>query len=264
MVTEHGGLHSADDNTNPIAVAEQTTQTVEDPLSERIEKIEKTQATILDRLQTLENLYYEHIHVQAHTCTYSDAQVPALPTSNSLAHSSANSALVQTPDWLDPFELFNLTPPALSPRLLSPTPPPLPPPYPPSNHPTHQHSAVPCSLKSRGKYALASSEIDNTTLKSVCDVLKQNPELRTESGCGTLAQRLAKEALFGEEVMKRCTPNGSKKYPALPQEELYNLKHIVFNELKIFHHQPGDFEPVWQKRCMVAIEQACNRLRKNT
>ena len=200
MVTEHGGLHSADDNTNPIAVAEQTTQTVEDPLSERIEKRKHRQQSWIacKHLRTSTVNTYRHIHVHIAIHRY--------------PHSSANSdslALVQTPNWLDPFELLNLTPPALSPRLLSPAPPPLPSPYPPSNHPTHQHSAVPCSLKSRGKNALASSEIDHTRLKSVCDVLKQNPELRTESGCGTLAQRLAKEAVFGFKDISSTPTRGA-------------------------------------------------------
>lgn len=266
MVTEHNVWKSTDDNiiiTNPVA--EQSTQTVEDPLSERIESIQRTQIIILHRLQTLENTYE---HIQAHTCTCSNAQVPA--PSDSLPHPQPHPVVPNsdTDDWLslytnDPFEMLDLTPSILSPHILSPTPPPLPsplpplpPPYPSSNQP------LPCSLKSKAKYALSLSDIDKTGLKSVQDILKQNSDLRTESGCGTLAQRLAKETVFGVEIMKRCTPAGSKKLPGLPQEGLYEIKKIIFSELYKFHNQPGDFEPIWQRKCMVAIEQACNRLRK--
>ena len=135
----------------------------------------------------------------------------------------------------DPFTMLHLTPPTLSPRLLSPTPPPLPPVYPSSNHPV---PPLPCGLKSRALNALSALEIQNAELRAVQEVINQNSDLRTENGSGTLSQRLA---IFGEAVTRRCTPNGSKRFPALPQKELYELKTIVFNCLPKFHERPDEF-----------------------
>ena len=39
---------------------------------------------------------------------------------------------------------------------------------------------------------------------------------------------LARKSLFGEDIMKQCTPGGSKDLPALPLAELLELKSIVF------------------------------------
>ena len=53
------------------------------------------------------------------------------------------------------------------------------------------------------------------------EVLKENVKLKTEGSTGNLCQRLAKEAIFSKEVMKKCTPAGMCDYLALPQAELY-------------------------------------------
>ena len=34
---------------------------------------------------------------------------------------------------------------------------------------------------------------------------------------GTLAQKLAKEAIFGTAVIKQCTPGETRELPALPK-----------------------------------------------
>ena len=59
--------------------------------------------------------------------------------------------------------------------------------------------------------------------------------------------------------MRQCTPGGTREYPALPQEELFELKKIMFEQFPRFHTCPGSFEPLW-KKCVVSIEQACKRL----
>lgn len=87
-----------------------------------------------------------------------------------------------------------------------------------------------------------------------------NSNLRTESAASTLCQKSAKEAIFGIEVMKKCTPSGTRDYCALPQEELFELKTIMFRQFPKYHQNPVGFESIW-KRCVVAVEQACKHIR---
>ena len=116
------------------------------------------------------------------------------------------------------------------------------------------------SLASNSNSSLPSSEIPKHMLQDARVVLEENAKLRTESSAGTLCQKLAKEAFFGKDIMKKCTPNGTREFPALPRAEMYGLKLLMFQQFPRFQNCPGAFEVVW-KKCMVAIEQACKRLR---
>ena len=110
---------------------------------------------------------------------------------------------------------------------------------------------------------LPSSEIPKQTLLSVNVVLNANCDLKGEEKAGTLCQKLAKEAMFGPDVMRRCTPAGPKELPALPKTELFALKTVMFRQLPQFWHRPNEFEKkIWKEKCWVAIEQACKRLRR--
>ena len=71
---------------------------------------------------------------------------------------------------------------------------------------------------------LSSDDINKARLKSVQDVLQRYPNLQTESTIGALAVKVAREALFGDEILRRCTPRGWQDLPALPQAELNMLK----------------------------------------
>ena len=46
----------------------------------------------------------------------------------------------------------------------------------------------------------------------------------------TLAQVLAREAIFGEDVMKKCTPFGNSHLNALPTAEMKQLKMVMFKQ----------------------------------
>lgn len=119
----------------------------------------------------------------------------------------------------------------------------------------------PYKIKSHNKQnSLSSMEINKQSLRSIEEVLKENIHLHTESCAGTLCQRLAKEAIFGEDIMKRCTPYGTQESPGLPRDELYTLKKIMFEQFPRFHSCPHLFEDVW-KKCIGSIEQACRRIR---
>ena len=78
----------------------------------------------------------------------------------------------------------------------------------------------------------------------------------------TVTQSLPKAAVFGEEIMKRCTPSGSNFYPALPKAEMFHLKQVVFRTFPRFWDSPTVFEAEWKAKCWPAIEQACRRLRR--
>ena len=75
------------------------------------------------------------------------------------------------------------------------------------------------SLKS-----LPSSQISKGKLLPVEAVIEKYPKVRVESKAGTLACKLAKEAIFGSDVMCQCTPLGNTDLPALPEAELKQLK----------------------------------------
>ena len=62
-----------------------------------------------------------------------------------------------------------------------------------------------------------------------------------------LACKLAREAVFGEEVKRRYTPMGNREHNALPSVELKSLKGTIFTHLSHFFRDHIEFEPVWEK-----------------
>ena len=102
---------------------------------------------------------------------------------------------------------------------------------------------------------LPSSVIQRNTLLPVHQVFEKYLQLMAEGNAGTLAQKLAKEAIFGSDIMRRCTPSGIHGgLPALPQVELFQLKRVIF-KLRC----SNQFESIW-KKCIVAIAEACKHL----
>ena len=55
-------------------------------------------------------------------------------------------------------------------------------------------------------------------------------KLKEEAKAPTLAMKLAKEAIFGDDVMKKCIPVGGRDLPGLPIPELQILKQTMFNK----------------------------------
>ena len=103
---------------------------------------------------------------------------------------------------------------------------------------------------------LPSDAIDKECLRSIEAVLVGKSVI--ESVAPTIAQLLAREAFFGESILSKCTPQGSRAAPALPRKKLLELKKLMFTKLPGCQ---GSFEAIWGK-CMTAIEQACKRARK--
>ncbi len=66
-------------------------------------------------------------------------------------------------------------------------------------------------------------------LQPIDRVLANNSQLRQPSTIGKLACKLAREAVFGTYVMKRCTPYGTKQYPHPPATtKIKRTKTIAF------------------------------------
>ena len=83
-------------------------------------------------------------------------------------------------------------------------------------------------------------------LSSVEVVLIKNSKLKGEGKAPTLAQKLAREAIFGDDVMIRCTPFGTGTLNALPVKELQYLKDIMFQQLPQYWNNTVGFEDLWK------------------
>ena len=109
---------------------------------------------------------------------------------------------------------------------------------------------------------LASSTIPKATLKDPDEVIARYKNYHTISKAPTLATKLASQAYFGEQVLKRCTVLGYREQPALPIDELNDLRQKLFSLFPQFWTNPLDFESTWAA-CVEAIGQCCKRLRNN-
>ena len=84
----------------------------------------------------------------------------------------------------------------------------------------------------------------------------------SEGNIRTLSVKLAKEAVFGMEVMVRCTPGGTCELPGLPTRWLVLLKKMILSQFPQYWKCLHVFEGIW-KKCRDSIKQACKRERKN-
>ena len=214
-------------------------------MEKKLERMEETQHLILNQLQSIFGLPGRPTpHATSHGFgLFQQAASPVTPT----LPPDARRAIIAAPESFQG-EIENIES-----RGNAPT------------DPNTVTNAMPLSLRHVYKNApLPSTEIPKQSLMSVDEVLEtvlnEKKEIAEEK-VGTVAQTLAKQAIFGTAVMKQCTPAGSKDLPALPKAELFQLKVVVFRQLPKYWRKPDDFEIVWKERCWVAIEQACRRLR---
>ena len=100
-----------------------------------------------------------------------------------------------------------------------------------------------------GDNIVPSSAIDMSKLVPISVILCKFPKLRCDSKVGTLAVKLAREAMFGDDVMVKCTVMGEQELPGLPAAELFKLKRVLFPKLWT---SKQEFEPLW-KGCVDAM-----------
>lgn len=121
--------------------------------------------------------------------------------------------------------------------------------------------AVPIKPKTTANY-LPSCSIDKPSLLPSQDVIRKYPKLRGESKAGKLAVKLAREAFFGDNVLVQCTVSGCRDLPALPAQELSELKQTMLIQFPKFWNSPQEFEHLWTT-CCESIGQAAKALRRN-
>ena len=121
-------------------------------------------------------------------------------------------------------------------------------------------SSIQCIPIPANSNSLPSSAINNTKLIPVAQCLDRYCKLQTESKVSVLAVKLAREALFGPNLMMQCTTMGHGRFPGLPTKELNDLKQTIFSLFPKYWSSPAIFEGLW-RNCAESIGQACKRLR---
>ena len=232
----------------------------------RLQMVESNQQLILEKLSYIQHLVTQQQwnacgHGQQHTYT------PFISTSQpSPSFSAPFNPTIPSPT-------FNAPAPTLSSQPLGiHTPAPIPssqplgfntPPAPtPSTAINQMQQGVPrkpLPIKTASN-ALPSTEINGSKLIPVSTVLLKYPKLKGDSKAGTLAVKLAREALFGDAVLAKCTPFGNREQPALPTHELNKLKEELFELFPQYWPNPSEFESLWRV-CTEAVGQVCKRLR---
>ena len=130
----------------------------------------------------------------------------------------------------------------------------------PACNPGEQTRSFSQSRNQTSVKVLPSSEINKAILSSCESVAHAHHHLCVPSKVTTLAVKLARKAVFGDNVMRRCTPYGARDFPELPITELAELKQTIRNLFPMYWNKPQEFEVLWTK-CVDAIGQACKRLR---
>lgn len=122
------------------------------------------------------------------------------------------------------------------------------------------HHRPPCPIK-ESTAALPSSSIKPwNDQKTIHQVIEANHKLSKISKVSTLAVKIARDAVFGESVMRKCTAMGSRELPGLPRKELFEVKKALFDLFPSYWKSSEEFESVWAT-CIESIGQACKRLR---
>ena len=83
-------------------------------------------------------------------------------------------------------------------------------------------------------------------IQPVETILHRFSKLHCELKIGTLAVKLAKVSIFGDQVLLKCTVMGECELPGLPAEELLELKQILFHLFPKLWGSRHEFEPLWR------------------
>ena len=109
---------------------------------------------------------------------------------------------------------------------------------------------------------LPSTAICKEALMPTSQAFAKHHKLLVVSKAPTLATKLARDAYFGEGVLRRCTVMGCREQPGLPIQELNDLKQTMFSKFPQYWQNPVEFEDLWSQ-CVDGIGQLCKRLRKS-
>ena len=106
---------------------------------------------------------------------------------------------------------------------------------------------------------LSSAEIDKSLLRPPEHILRNQQKISI-TNVGKLAVQLARESIFGIDIMKKCTPLGAGKLKGLPVLEMTKLKQLILDRFPEYWGDPTMFEAVW-KKCQSSTH-SCSALRR--
>ena len=89
-----------------------------------------------------------------------------------------------------------------------------------------KQKCIPIKPSRKAVNILSSSQINQAELIDPNTVIKKYSNYYSPSRVSTLAQRLARESYFGDNILEKCTVMGCRDNPALPLKELNKLKQI--------------------------------------
>ena len=91
--------------------------------------------------------------------------------------------------------------------------------------------------------------IDKSKLRPAEEVLAKYNKLCKVSQAGMLSCKLAREAFFGEDVLRQCTPLVKRDLPPLLIEELAALKETLVEVFPLYHKNRAEFGVTALQHC---------------
>ena len=120
----------------------------------------------------------------------------------------------------------------------------------PFNNPGMQCFPVEGRKRKYKKASLPSVEIKENLIP--CDiVLKKYPSLHQENVIGKLVVKLARDCLFGSDILSKCTVMRYCDYP-------YELKQAIFSVFPKYWQNQIQFESKIWSTCVNSIGQLCD------
>ena len=74
----------------------------------------------------------------------------------------------------------------------------------------------PLPIKLNGNALPSSAILDLPGKNFISQVIESNPRLTQANKVNTLAARIARDAVYGENLMKKCTALGGRELPGIP------------------------------------------------
>lgn len=130
-----------------------------------------------------------------------------------------------------------------------------------NSEPSEPQKCLTIKTSKKAVNILSSSQINRAGLTDPNTIIKKYAHYRTLSRVSTLAQKLASDSYFGDDVLEKCTVMGCRDFPALPLKELNELKQKIFSLFPQFWANPVQFEDTWTN-CVNAIGQRCKRIKR--
>ena len=78
----------------------------------------------------------------------------------------------------------------------------------------------PFPIKLNGNALPSSAILDWPGKNFISQVIESNPWLTQANKVNTLAARIVRDAVYGENLMKKCTALGGRELPGIPRNEL--------------------------------------------